>query len=123
APLGPVPPGSFITATATTPLNGTSEFSACIRVPTPQELIRGIISDVEQLVASGELNPGQGNALNAKLRAAIQQIDRGNFVAARNQLNAFINQVNALVMSRRLTPAHGDHLKGAANAVLSLLSQ
>jgi hypothetical protein len=38
----------------------------------------------------------------AKLEAAMAQLDRGHTDTARNQLDAFINQVEALQRSRRL---------------------
>jgi hypothetical protein len=59
---------------------------------------------VRDLAASGVLNQGNANALLAKLNAA-----------AINQLQAFINQVQALVQSRRLTAEQGQALIDAAN--------
>jgi hypothetical protein len=49
-------------------------------------------------------------------------MDRGNRTAAANQLQAFVNQVNALLRSGRLSPAQAQELIGSANAVIASLS-
>ena len=121
--------GMFITATAThsldnTTIDNTSEFSPCVAVmnPIPAQAIQALISAVESLVAQGVLNAGQGNALTSKLRAALQQLERGNTQAAANQINAFINQVEALIRSRRLTPQQGQALIDAATNIISQIA-
>jgi pullulanase/glycogen debranching enzyme len=73
----------------------------------PQVRIGHLIEDVQQLVADGALNAGQGNSLISKLEAAIASLERGNLNAAANQLNAFINEVNAYVRSGVLTAQEG----------------
>jgi pullulanase len=67
------------------------------------EQLNLLIGDVNRLVSDGVLNSGQGNALIVKLNAAIQQFERGNTMAARNQLVAFTLQVRALELSGRLS--------------------
>ncbi len=59
---------------------------------TPEERIEGLTGDVEFSDAS----EGVANSLNAKLEAALKALQKGNNGAAANQLNAFINQVNAV---------------------------
>ena len=113
--------GTSITATATGSDNdNTSEFSHCVSVtnPDPVQAVQALINNVEALVAQGVLNSGQGNALTSKLRAALQQLERGNAHAAANQINAFINQVEALIRSRRLSPQQGQSLIDAAMNIL-----
>jgi hypothetical protein len=80
------------------------------------------MGEVGDLVAQGVLNGGQGNSLTSKLDAAVRQIDRGNASAAINQLGAFINQVNALIRSGRLSPGEGQGLIGAADKIIGNLS-
>ena len=71
---------------------------------------------------AGVLNRGQGNALIAKLEAAVRRLDKGNVKTATNQLRAFIKQVNGLIKARVLTPAKGQPLIDAANAIINQLS-
>ncbi|MDA2932434.1 hypothetical protein MYX19_04685 [Nitrospinae bacterium AH-259-F20] len=80
------------------------------------------IDEVETLVNSDLLNQGQGNALVAKLGAAIKKLDQGKDNAAINQLEAFINQVSALVKGGVLSDADGQPLINAANTIISELS-
>jgi hypothetical protein len=87
---------------------------------TPREGIEGLIEQVQTLIP-GSLNDGQGNALIAKLEAAIRQLDKGNVATALNQLEAFVNQVNAMISSGVLSAAEGQPLIDAANAIIAAL--
>jgi len=60
-------------------------------------------------VASGAVNHGQGNALHAKLDAALRQLERGTQPHA---LEAFANQLDALVRAgvRLIVLAGFDHI-------------
>ena len=82
---------------------------------TPQQAIERLIDDMNVLA----VNPGQGNALIAKLEAAIQQLEQGHVAAAINQLNSFVNQVSGMVSSGILLPAEGQPLLDAANAIIA----
>ena len=57
----------------------------------------------------------------AKLDAAIKQLERGNVATAINQLEAFVNQVNAMISSGVLSPEEGQPLIDAADAILAAL--
>jgi len=86
---------------------GFTDYEVVVNVVTPQQAIAGpsgLISNVNKLVTSKVLNQGQGKALTSKLEAVIKQLDKSKNVVAANQLRAFINQVNALVNSGRLSP-------------------
>lgn len=87
----------------------------------PNTQIENLIANVENLVNTEILNKGQGNALIAKLEAALKSLDKGNAQAACNQLQAFVNQVNAFINSGKLTPEQGQELINAANAVINEL--
>lgn len=94
-------------------------------VPLPQvdpdEAIAAIGEDVEALVIAGSLSDGEANALTAKLDAAQRQWDRGNTTAAANVLEAFINQVEAMVGSGRLTADDAQLLIDAAYDAIALI--
>jgi hypothetical protein len=87
----------------------------------PQEAIHDIVAEVEALVEGGTLGSGQGNALMAKLDAAARSIDKGNVTPAINQLEAFINQMDAFIGAALVTPGEGQALVDAANGVIDSL--
>jgi hypothetical protein len=111
--------GGFITATATRQGSSTSEFSQCVQVVNQgaAQAIQTLLSRVADLVGQGVLGDGPGNRLSSKLQAALQQLERGNTHAAANQVNAFINQVEALVRAGKLSPQHGQPLIDAARTI------
>ena len=100
---------------------GVGTATIIVTVLTPQQGTQGLIDTVHALVTQGALNGGQGNALIAKLEAAIQQLERGNVATAINQLEAFVNQVNALINGGTLLAEEGQLLIDAANAILIAL--
>jgi hypothetical protein len=85
--------------------------------PTPREAALLLTGDVNQLVQAGTLTQDQADGLTDKVAAVITTIDSGNTVATCNQLQAFINQVNAFVRSRKLTADQGQRLIGAAQNI------
>ena len=90
--------------------------------PRPLDAQIGLlVGDVDALVAAGVLNRGQGNALQAKLDAALRALARGDVQEARGDLNDFISQVKALIKSGRLTAEQGNGLIAEAQAILGQL--
>lgn len=85
-----IPAGHFATATATDPSGNTSEFSVC-GAKTADELTQDLVGQVQGL----GLPTGTANSLVAKLQAALGSISAGDATTACNQLNAFINEVQA----------------------------
>jgi pullulanase-type alpha-1,6-glucosidase len=83
--------------------------------PAPAQL-RLLRADVAALVATGVLNHGQGNALHAKLDAALLQVD--GTPAAANTLRAFVAQVDALVRSGVLSAKQASGLREATEVLL-----
>jgi probable HAF family extracellular repeat protein len=60
-------------------------------------------------------------SLSVKLQAALDSMTAGNLTAAANQLNAFTNQVNALLNSGRISEANAAALIAAADAIVASL--
>jgi Tol biopolymer transport system component len=89
--------------------------------PPPEEMIDLIDGAVEELVLQGILNTGEANALTVKLDAVKRRIDQGKVNPAVNMLGSFINQVNALVNSGRLSEADAQVLIEAAENAVSQL--
>ncbi|HEV2913880.1 MAG TPA: pullulanase-type alpha-1,6-glucosidase [Pyrinomonadaceae bacterium] len=77
--------------------------------------------DVDRLIADGTLNAGQGNALKAKLNAALKQVEKSDRKMASNQLQAFINQVQAFVNTGVLPAVQGQALIAEANSIMGQL--
>lgn len=73
-----------------TTLGGTEDAFVAKLAFTPEEQIGIVTADVEELIDNGTLNTGQGNALTKKLESALKSLDKGNDIAAMNQLLAFI---------------------------------
>jgi uncharacterized delta-60 repeat protein len=106
---------------------------------TPQGATEQIIADVRVLAATGGLAQGEANSLTAKLQAAAGEMAQGTTTvtaasrsatdparesngAVKGQLDAFINEVKALMRSKRLAPAKGQKLIQEAETVLGLLA-
>jgi len=77
---------------------------------------------VNELLAAGMIdNAGIANSLTSKADAAAAQIASGNTTAAENQLNAFINELDAQA-GKHLTPQAYNLLKAAALYYINHLS-
>jgi hypothetical protein len=73
----------------------TASDSATVTVITPQQAISNLQSDIQSLVDNGTLKPGQANGLSKPLDNAIRSLDKGNTADACDQLQDFIDEVNA----------------------------
>ncbi len=89
------------------------------RLLTPVESVDQLADAVEDLVDDGTLSAGEANSLLAKLKVATGLINDGKTKAAGNVLDAFIQEVEALVRSGRLSDAQGQTLIDAALAILA----
>jgi hypothetical protein len=79
--------------------------------------IQSLIDQVESL----GLPKGQENSLEAKLRAALASVQRGNESSARGQLGAFVNEVQAQ-RGKKIPTADADELIAAAQQIIAELS-
>ena len=109
------PPGTYgltVTGTDARPLiGGTRSTNLDLVVLTPQQAIALVITTIEGLEGSGVLNHGQANSLIVKLEHAIDKLDSmPGKPPACNQLQAFVNEVNAYVQGGKLTQAEADSL-------------
>ena len=97
--------------------------STVVTVLGPQEAIGEIITEIENLVADGILNKGQGNSLISKLNNAIKKLDQGNIKAATNILYACINQINAFIKAKILTSDLGQSLIDAIEYIIDIINK
>ena len=97
------------------------QFGACdigaFEAPTPESLIAALIAQINALVTQGALAQNKANPLITKLTQAFIKLEAGQITAACGQLGAFINQLNADIGNGTLTPAQGQPLLDAANAI------
>ena len=87
----------------------------------PEEQAESLIEDVEQLVTYKNLKAGQGKFLIKKLEGVIKNIDQGTTAGSCDKLQSFIDQVNGLVKSGKLTPSEGTILIDAATVIQTSL--
>jgi len=91
--------------------------------PTPASYIWAILTPTQGIqklintIDSFNLPKGVTNSLEAPLNAAINQLNHNNNVAACNQLNAFLNQVNAKQNNGQLTSQQAAELTQQAKAI------
>jgi hypothetical protein len=81
-------------------------------------MMRSLIAEIQALADGGSLNQGQADSLIAKLNTAIQNLDSGLANTALNNLDAFSNEVQALVAAGVLTPEEGQSLLEAVEAIM-----
>lgn len=84
--------------------------------PTPAEQINDLI----EFIASAGLSQGIENALITSLEAALASLEAGDVDAAEDQLNAFINKVEA-AKGRKISTELADELISAAEGILASL--
>jgi hypothetical protein len=89
--------------------------------PAPLDEINQIIAAVQALITAGTLNGGQGNALLGPSQRAEAFLNSGQPMQAINQLQGFITNVQGFISGGVLTPAQGQPLIAAANAVIHAL--
>jgi hypothetical protein len=115
-------PVGTTTVTCSTTAGPSCSFTITVLTPEPAtQAIQSLIARVQALVAAGVLKPPQGTGLIAKLRDALDGLNRGNTRVACNKLADFISQVNALIGSGVLTPAEGAPLVQSATNIRNAL--
>lgn len=77
---------------------------------TAARMLEVLAGGVKTLTDAGVLSAGNGNDLQASLSAAAAALERGSDDAAREQLGAFQNKVEALVRAGRLSAEEGESL-------------
>ena|SRR3990172_1593803 len=86
----------------------------------PIQEINDVISDVQQLAKAGEITGTQAKALLVKLESAIKNIESDQINAAIGSLNAFINQIKAL-MPKIIDPSVGEPMIQEVQRIIDIL--
>ena len=109
-------PGTFgITVSVRDDDAGTGTRTVTVVVLSADQAI-DVLSDN---VRAANLSPGESNALDASLRAALKSLDKDNPTPAQNQLEAFINKVEAMQQSARITAATATALTDYARRIVA----
>ena len=107
--------GSYtVTLTVTDDDGGVGQTTTKVSVQTTQQALSSISAAVQRIAA---LNDGQKNSLTAKLNAASASLARGDTKPANNQLNAFLNELQAMVNSGRISSGDAASLRNSIHAV------
>jgi DNA/RNA endonuclease G (NUC1)/PKD repeat protein len=109
--------GSFTVTVSVNDGAITSTQTAAVVVLTPLSVVQSVMQMVDDLAGV------PGNSLHAKLDAAAKQLQAGKNTPAANQLNAFLNELDALVRSGRLSEAQAAPLRDAVNRVIASVTR
>ncbi|HEX9364297.1 MAG TPA: hypothetical protein VGA47_10990 [Candidatus Dormibacteraeota bacterium] len=121
------PAGTYtltVTGTDSRPaIGGTRTTTLTLQVLTPAQAIPNVIATINGFKAAGVLNGGQANSLIVKLNHAIDSLTtKPDQPTACNQLQAFVNEVNAYVKAGILTQAQADMLLGGPLGILAIMA-
>jgi DNA/RNA endonuclease G (NUC1) len=87
--------------------------TATVTVQSPAQAIDGLSDQL-----AGKVSRGEAASLNAKLRAAEASLARGQAHTAVNQIEAFVNEVQAMEASGRMSAADAAALTAAAQRII-----
>ncbi|MCJ7433437.1 MAG: hypothetical protein MUO77_08125, partial [Anaerolineales bacterium] len=88
---------------------------------TPSQAVTAIMDQVSVYVANGSIQANLQNSLNSKLTNANKKLEKGQVNAAVNELQAFINAVQAQ-RGKKITVEAADALIAQAQAVIAQLT-
>jgi len=103
-----------VNLTVTDDDGGVAAATTRVTVLSTAQALNAIAAFVQNLPS---LNAGQKNSLTAKLNAAAASASRGDIKACNNQLNAFLNELQAYVNTGKISAADATTLRGAVHAV------
>lgn len=96
--------------------------AAAVTVQTPLAATQRLASDIQSFASAGAIVTQEMQPLLASLDAAQKQIMRGNDQPAMNELQAFINKVNAAGMTGRMTTDAATQLTDLASRIQRALT-
>lgn len=107
-----------VTLTVVDDDGGVGTATAQVNVQTVSLALSSIAASIQNITS---LNAGQRNSLIAKLNAASDAAARGNTTAANNELNAFLNELQALINTGRISSGEAATLGNAVHSVQAAL--
>jgi hypothetical protein len=97
---------------------GVGTAHVTVQVMAPSDALTAIAAYVQQLPG---LNPGQRQSLATKLDNAAAAAGRGNLTAATNEMNAFLNELQAYVNTGKVSETYATQLQDDIRAVKGAL--
>ena len=96
---------------------------AAVESNTKQVLqsVANVATHVAQLVEKGTISQADGNSLTSKLDTVSKQLEDGHRTPARNVLNAFLNEVDAMQRSGRLSASDAAALADEVRRVIAAI--
>jgi DNA/RNA endonuclease G (NUC1) len=112
--------GTFtVTVTVTDDDGGATSRTATVTVLSAASAIGVLSANVNALATAGTLTNAEAHELTVLLDAALKSLEKGNSTPAGNQLGAFINKVEALRSSGRISAATAQALIDYANRAIA----
>ncbi len=108
-----------VTVSGQTFQTAIDDFENCGPPLTPEQQIQAIL---DEILANPDVNAGLAGSLASKLETVLAKLDKDNVGAAINQLQAFINQIQALIQAGTLAQPDGQILIDVAQGVIDQLS-
>ena len=103
----------------TDPLGLADTVTTTATVATQAEGASDAQALIAQLNTDGKISNGNANSLDTKLDAAIAAFQRGQTGAAVNQLNALLNEIDAMVASGRLSSEDAAALRDLISRIIA----
>ncbi len=116
--------GNFTVRLIATDIRGLADTAiTTASMSTASQALGSAAESVEQLVGTGRVNRGIARSLEAKIDPALASMARGQRSVAVNQLQALLNQLDALVRSNGLTSAQAAPTRSLVSRVMASLSR
>ena len=110
--------GSFTVTVRVSDDDVTSSRTSTVMVLAPAQAVGDAIELVDALATDGTIDAGNANSLRTKLESARTALERDNAGAASGKLRAFLNELEAMVSSGRLTAEEAEALKKLVERVV-----
>lgn len=116
-------PGLYTIFYDVTDLSGNQavKISRIVEILTSQQGTTNIIDTIDDMVVSDVINAGNGKALIQELYNVLKSIDKGNTMAAINQLNSAIDKVKAFIKGGQISQEDGQILINAFERIINSL--
>lgn len=86
-----------------------------------QSDVAGLFNQANAVANANDFTQGERVSLVTKLIGALQSLEKGNAHTARNQVEAFVNEVQAMERSGRIGSGDAAALLTAADAIIQQL--